>query len=287
MIQFSIGMEKPDFGEKLIDVRKAKGLTQEEVAEKCKITVRTIQRIESGQVKPRTFTIKIISDALGFDFFEASNIGYDVNQVNQNRTVEKHNFLWYLKDLFNLKTNTMKKVTLLSIIFGLIGLGLFVLTHNVNAQKLKSQLTFSTGDVEQTISKNEAIQKIKVINRKASFHNKSIDVIETYVKGSSYNFDTYVLLSEMVAYFGHSTKPAMEIANIVFLTNKRCDLFNEIAPLIFLNNHGCEIYVKMAKDASEATTEEEIRKIKEQINKYKQQAEFKTLEEAYNKQGKI
>ena len=63
-------MEKLDFGTKLIDVRKAKGLTQDEVAEKCKITVRTIQRIESGAVKPRAFTIKIISDVLGFDFFE-------------------------------------------------------------------------------------------------------------------------------------------------------------------------------------------------------------------------
>jgi transcriptional regulator with XRE-family HTH domain len=88
-------MEKLDFGKKLIDVRKAKGLTQEEVAEKCKITVRTIQRVESGLVQPRAYTIKTISDVLGFDFFETSDTGYVVNEVNQNPIFEKRNPLWY------------------------------------------------------------------------------------------------------------------------------------------------------------------------------------------------
>ena len=81
-------MEKLDFGPKLIEVRKAKGLTQDEVAEKCKITVRTIQRIESGKVAPRAFTIKIISETLGFDFFETSNTGYEVFTENRNSNLE-------------------------------------------------------------------------------------------------------------------------------------------------------------------------------------------------------
>lgn len=128
-------MEKLDFGTKLIDVRKAKGLTQEEVAEKCKITVRTIQRVESGLVKPRAYTIKTISDVLGFDFFEASNTGYDVNEVNQNPIFEKHNFFWYLKDLFNLKTNAMKKISVLTASFLIIGLSMFVFVSKTQAQQ--------------------------------------------------------------------------------------------------------------------------------------------------------
>ncbi len=68
-------METLDFGKKLIEVRKAKGLTQEEVAERCRVTTRTIQRIESGIVKPRAFTVKSISETLGFDFFETSYTG--------------------------------------------------------------------------------------------------------------------------------------------------------------------------------------------------------------------
>ena len=114
-------MEKLDFGTKLIEVRKAKGLTQDEVAEKCKITVRTIQRIESGLVTPRAFTIKIISETLGFDFFETSNTGYEVCTENQNSNLENHKVLWYLKDLFNLKTNAMKKISILSTSLLMIG----------------------------------------------------------------------------------------------------------------------------------------------------------------------
>lgn len=126
-------MEKLDFGKKLIETRKAKGLTQAEVAEMCKIATRTIQRIETGIVKPRAFTIKLISETLGFVFFETSNTGYDVKIENQDSNSESHNFLWYLKDLFNFKTNVMKKISILSVSTFLI-IFLFVNIFNAKAQ---------------------------------------------------------------------------------------------------------------------------------------------------------
>jgi transcriptional regulator with XRE-family HTH domain len=126
-------MEKPEFGRRLIEVRKAKGLTQEEVAEGCKITTRTIQRIESGMVKPRAFTIKLISESLGFDFYDNSDAGYDII-MNQNSDLKKHTTFWYAKDLFNLKTNAMKKISILSLSTLTIALSLFALTSNVFAQ---------------------------------------------------------------------------------------------------------------------------------------------------------
>lgn len=110
-------MEKSNFGTKLIEVRKAKGLTQDEVAERCKITTRTIQRIESGQVKPRTFTIKLISETLEFDFFMNSENSDHTTTENQDSKLKNHTILWCLKDLFNLKTNTMKKISILSVSF--------------------------------------------------------------------------------------------------------------------------------------------------------------------------
>lgn len=106
-------MEKPGFGAKLFEVRKAKGFTQEEVAERCRITVRTIQRIESGAVKPRVFTIKTISETLGFNFFDHSDTGNEEVE-NQHSELKKQTILWYVKDLFNLKTNKMKKISILS-----------------------------------------------------------------------------------------------------------------------------------------------------------------------------
>jgi transcriptional regulator with XRE-family HTH domain len=123
-----------NFGEKLVEVRKTKGLTQDEVAEMCKITTRTIQRIESGAVIPRTFTIKTISEALGFDFFETSNTGCEVNKASYYSKLK-----WYIKDLFNLKTNAMRKLSILTASFLMIGFAVFALipetSSNVPSQQ--------------------------------------------------------------------------------------------------------------------------------------------------------
>jgi len=61
-------MKQPDLGKRLADLRKQNGLTQEELVDKCNISVRTIQRIEAGEVEPRSYTIKTILDALNVKF---------------------------------------------------------------------------------------------------------------------------------------------------------------------------------------------------------------------------
>jgi transcriptional regulator with XRE-family HTH domain len=55
---------------KIIDARKNKGLTQEELAARAHVTVRTIQRIESGDTIPRDFTLKALATALHIPFEE-------------------------------------------------------------------------------------------------------------------------------------------------------------------------------------------------------------------------
>ncbi len=57
-------------GQLIKDLRLKKGMTQEELAAKTYISVRTIQRIENGDVVPRGFTLKTIASALEFDFDE-------------------------------------------------------------------------------------------------------------------------------------------------------------------------------------------------------------------------
>lgn len=58
-------MQQPELGMQLTALRKAKNLTQEELVEKSHVSVRTIQRIESGEVLPRMSTVKILWEALG------------------------------------------------------------------------------------------------------------------------------------------------------------------------------------------------------------------------------
>jgi len=61
-------MNQPDLGVKITELRQQKGLTQEKLAEYCDVSTRTIQRIESGEVEPRSFTRNSLSNILEFDF---------------------------------------------------------------------------------------------------------------------------------------------------------------------------------------------------------------------------
>jgi len=61
-------MNQPDLGLKVTELRLQKNLTQEQLAEKCEVSTRTIQRIEAGEVDPRSYTLHCLSETLGFDF---------------------------------------------------------------------------------------------------------------------------------------------------------------------------------------------------------------------------
>ena len=63
-------MNQPDLGLKVAELRQQKGLTQECLAELCEVSPRTIQRIESGEVDPRAYTLHCLGEALEFDFGE-------------------------------------------------------------------------------------------------------------------------------------------------------------------------------------------------------------------------
>ncbi len=58
-------MQQPELGRRLTALRKERNLTQEELVEKSHVSVRTIQRIEAGEVLPRMSTVKILLETLG------------------------------------------------------------------------------------------------------------------------------------------------------------------------------------------------------------------------------
>ncbi|MFN8335977.1 MAG: helix-turn-helix transcriptional regulator [Cyclobacteriaceae bacterium] len=75
-------MQQPELGKRLVALRKEKNLTQEELVEKSHVSVRTIQRIESGEVLPRLSTVKILWAALGEKYEPVST---NSNQVMDTR----------------------------------------------------------------------------------------------------------------------------------------------------------------------------------------------------------
>jgi phage shock protein C len=78
-------MKTSDIGKKVAELRKQQGLSQDGLAYLCKMNVRSIQRIEAGDVQPRPYTLKALSDVLDFKF-----------EYENNRTKKKNN----LKGLF-------------------------------------------------------------------------------------------------------------------------------------------------------------------------------------------
>jgi len=56
-----------NIGTKIRELRLLKGFTQEDLADKTGLSVRTIQRIENGEVDPRTFTLNALAEALEVD----------------------------------------------------------------------------------------------------------------------------------------------------------------------------------------------------------------------------
>jgi uncharacterized Tic20 family protein len=65
-------MNQPDLGLKITELRQQKGFTQEKLAEYCEVSTRTIQRIETGEAEPRSFTRNSLSNILEFDLGKES-----------------------------------------------------------------------------------------------------------------------------------------------------------------------------------------------------------------------
>jgi len=130
-------MKQPHLGRKIADLRKAKGLTQEELVEKCNLNVRTLQRIESGDVSPRSYTQRLIFKALEYDIHDsAGTLSMRIETTVSILGMWFRSLFRIVLDLFNLKTHTMKKLTILAVTFTLIGFGLFALCTKSNAQTI-------------------------------------------------------------------------------------------------------------------------------------------------------
>lgn len=75
-------MKQPELGKIITNLRNEKGLTQEELVDKCNISVRTIQRIEAGEVTPRSYTIKTILAALDYTIENIKSLFPNEEQSN-------------------------------------------------------------------------------------------------------------------------------------------------------------------------------------------------------------
>ena len=76
-------------GQLIKELRTKKGLTQEELARRTELTARTIQRIENGEVDPRSYTLQMIANALEVDISvltEADSEEKEKREMENERT---------------------------------------------------------------------------------------------------------------------------------------------------------------------------------------------------------
>lgn len=88
-------MQQPELGRRIIALRKEKNLTQEELVEKSNVSVRTIQRIEAGEVLPRMITVKILLEALGESYESFSSKQNQVMETQKSSllTINRNSLL--------------------------------------------------------------------------------------------------------------------------------------------------------------------------------------------------
>jgi len=141
-------MKQPQLGKKISALRRTKGFTQTELAQKCNLSLRTIQRIEATEVTPRSYTLKLIFKNLGYDAY------YSTEKKTFSRT----------KDVFRFKKNRTRKILILVAAISLVFFSILQLSS-------KNKKQFSE-EVNETIIESQS-------NIKRWMNNKQVDSVLT------------------------------------------------------------------------------------------------------------
>ena len=133
-------MKQPELGKKIIELRKNKGLTQEELVEKCNLNVRTLQRIESGEVNPRDYTKKSIFAALDYDASESSTNKENAIKSYLENTIKK---IYNQLQNFNIMNDSKKFFHNFFLSIGIVWFlsALAIVIFELNFQKTEILLT--------------------------------------------------------------------------------------------------------------------------------------------------
>ena len=134
-------MKQPELGILIAKIREEKGLTQEELVSRCNISVRTLQRIESGKVTPRSYSLKSIAAVLDCDLFTGSDVSESGN-FDSPRNLLFQQIREYIIDLFNLKTGKMRKISILSVTFFVLVFSMYTVGSMCFTQQTKCELEY-------------------------------------------------------------------------------------------------------------------------------------------------
>lgn len=143
-------------GEKLLDLRKKLGLSQEEVAEKLNVSRQTISKWETGQTVPELFKVKLLS--------ELYNVSYDY-LISSSQISEDLTSIENIVDEIDWTSAWSKKYPVLSTYQGINGISSYVEKISNIYEEFKCEFNLNDQDTV-LILKDILYKKYKKENKK-------------------------------------------------------------------------------------------------------------------------
>ncbi len=107
--------------------RLSKGLTQKELSERSNISIRSIQRIENGEIIPRSYTLKTLATILELSFEE-----FMKSARNQNINIEENEGVDTLPTTLSSLSNPQRIILSIGICFLIVLLAWAFLAQSEN-----------------------------------------------------------------------------------------------------------------------------------------------------------
>ena len=104
-----------EFGSRLKEIRTCLNISQKELSEKTRLTLRTIQRIENNEVKPSLHSIKVISEALEIESSELIEKS-ETKPYEFNLTLKITDMNQFLNDLKTLVKTHWKTILIIVLV---------------------------------------------------------------------------------------------------------------------------------------------------------------------------
>ena len=103
------GFDNKKFGNKLKELRKSKGLSQENLAKELNISRTTIGRFESGEILPNAQTIKELCEVLNIYSTELFEMDYKIENKSDIKNPFKADYLYMYFNAYNYRTGKFGK----------------------------------------------------------------------------------------------------------------------------------------------------------------------------------
>ncbi|SEL80317.1 Helix-turn-helix [Maribacter orientalis] len=153
----------------LLELRDKLNLTQEELAEKANISVRTIQRIESG-TKPKGFTLEALSNALGVS--KDVLLKDEIEPIKSNKNLIKY---------INLSSIPLLIIPLGSIILPLIIMYWKKQINTITKQIISIQILWTLASILLVIASSFLKNWFSLSNQVTTFTILTLLVVNLYI----------------------------------------------------------------------------------------------------------